>query len=308
MAGQGTLILAADYNGIQSKVAGILGTGSGTSGYGQTLASAQVAVGDPIRASQWTALRYDIIRARTHQTGFDMSDQIATIVAGETVASNSIEVSYNDFADLIIANKLTTNYSTMGTVENVISPYSNSNAWNGTRTNVVTINFGSADNARFFFNSGGNFQISSALDGGSGSSKTNTWSTMLSTAGVVTMNYTTTTTSGTGNPSNVGWYSLSTIDQEIFNQPAPSGAYSPNYYRIFAKTNPAASQLILTTAYYDYDVGFYDAQGDYRGDTSPGGYRQDESVDGTLSNTVQMFRATGSYVSISAPTSSQTGF
>jgi hypothetical protein len=36
MAGQNTLVVASDYNAIQTKTALVLGTGSGDYGYGQT--------------------------------------------------------------------------------------------------------------------------------------------------------------------------------------------------------------------------------------------------------------------------------
>ena len=40
----GDNITAAQFNSLQSRVSNIMGTGSGDSGYGQTLSSAQVAV------------------------------------------------------------------------------------------------------------------------------------------------------------------------------------------------------------------------------------------------------------------------
>lgn len=69
MAGQNTLIIANDYNVIQSKIALVLGSGSGNKGYGQTLSSAQVGQFSTITVAQWSALRDDIARARQHQTG-----------------------------------------------------------------------------------------------------------------------------------------------------------------------------------------------------------------------------------------------
>jgi urate oxidase len=73
MAGQNTLILATDYNLIQSKIASVMGEGSGTKGYGQTIASSQVGQFAKITTTQWNNLRTDILRARQHQTGQDMS-------------------------------------------------------------------------------------------------------------------------------------------------------------------------------------------------------------------------------------------
>ena len=69
MSGINTLIIASDYNTIQSKIATVMGSGSGTVGYGQTVSSSQVGQYDKISVSQWNNLRDDIIRARQHQTG-----------------------------------------------------------------------------------------------------------------------------------------------------------------------------------------------------------------------------------------------
>ena len=69
MAGQGTKVLSTDYNSIQSIISPILGTGSGTTGYGQTVLSSQSAVNQKISSTQWQNLYTDLIAARTHQTG-----------------------------------------------------------------------------------------------------------------------------------------------------------------------------------------------------------------------------------------------
>jgi hypothetical protein len=302
MAGQGTLILASDYNGIQSKINGILGVGSGTSGYGQTISSAQVSVNDPIRASQWTALRNDLLRARQHQTGADESGNLTVINAGETVASNSIEVEYNNFSDVVIANKLTVAGSQGSTSELIASSRNGDSVgpWNGILSNQITVSFSDANHARYFFNAGGNFQITSSRSGTVSSSKDSTWTTMLSQSGVVTMNYTTTTTSNLGSAYNIGFYSLTTTDQLIFQKTAPSGSYSENLYEIYAKTNGTASQVIFTVYYKDLDVGDDQIADGYD-------FKVDENVYGTLSCSLQMFRPSGSNVSVASPSASQTG-
>ena len=314
MANVGEFIRAADYNTIQAKLAGILGLGSGTSGYGQNVSSAQVAVGDPIRASQWSALRNDLLRARQHQTGIDETVNLTAITAGATVAAASIEVQYNTYADTVITNKLSV-ASNQTTTENVITPYVKTNtSWNGTITNVITISFpgytaGStvvspADHARIFFNTGGNFQITSSRSNGSTTSKNTTWSTMLTDAGTVTLGLSTTTKSGSGTTYAVGWSNLTTTNQKIFNKAAPSGAYSANQYNIYAKTNAGLTQVIISVEYADLDSGGY-LTGTFG--PAPYGPGVDESVDGDLACTCQMSRATGVNVSVTAPTASQTG-
>ena len=57
MAGQNTKILASDYNAIQTIINGVMGTGTGDSGYGQSLSSSQISGTPTISVLQWTNLR-----------------------------------------------------------------------------------------------------------------------------------------------------------------------------------------------------------------------------------------------------------
>ena len=67
----GDNITAAQFNSLQSRVENVMGTGSGDSGYGQTLSSAQVAVTDTVQATDMINLKTDIDKANNHQAGSD---------------------------------------------------------------------------------------------------------------------------------------------------------------------------------------------------------------------------------------------
>jgi hypothetical protein len=308
----GDLIRASHFNDIRDKIVPILSTGSGQSGYGQVMSSASVGVLDPIRASQWNALRYDMLRCRQHQTGTDESNNLVSITQGTTVVSSTIYTDWNTYADTIVTNKFAIG-ATEGAPENVVTPAVKTALWNGNLANTVTVDFGSADAARYFFNAGGQFRITTTFVPNPSAAaaslvKNTTWQAMLSGAsgvGTVTFNYTTTTASG-GTTSNIGWWNgLTTSDQQILNKDAPSGSYSPNKFKILARTNVAASQIIFTIQLFDYDVGLFNSDGTPR---SNNGFRIDEQVDGTLTNTVQMFRPQGTNVAVAVPTATQTGF
>lgn len=116
MAGVGTLVLASDYNSIQTKISGVLGAGSGTSGYNQTLTSTQVGSTDPIRATHWSGLRYDILRARQHQTGTDQSANLQNITAGASAT----------FTGYISGTTLTRITLTSGTIQRGMAVYGGS--------------------------------------------------------------------------------------------------------------------------------------------------------------------------------------
>ena len=92
-AGQGNKIEWTDYNAIQSVIAPVLGataTASGTFGYGQTVSSSQVTQYAKITNTQWGNLRTDILRARQHQTGTDLTSTLSVPYFETTVTETAI--------------------------------------------------------------------------------------------------------------------------------------------------------------------------------------------------------------------------
>ena len=82
-AGTGLIIEAVDYTTIRNKIIGIMGTGAGQSGYGQTLLSSAVVPGNTVTKAQWDNLRYDILNARIHQDG--LVPTIVTATQGQPI-------------------------------------------------------------------------------------------------------------------------------------------------------------------------------------------------------------------------------
>ena len=65
----GTNVFAAQYVAIQNKAESMIGTGSGTLGYGQTVQSSDVFIGNTITKAQWDLIKFDIINIKFHQDG-----------------------------------------------------------------------------------------------------------------------------------------------------------------------------------------------------------------------------------------------
>lgn len=312
-AGVGQKIEASDFNAIRNKVASILGTGSGQSGYGQTLSSSEVSAGGKINLSEWLNLRTDLKTARQHQTGADESGNL-TIPTNSLKINESLRSQYATYAQTIEDNKFALGSGQYST-EELIS-YSKAGAWNSTVSNVITVTgntggSGSVANMRHFFNAGGVITMTASRSGTSANSKDDTWTTMLSQAGTISMNHDTTTYSGSnGTAYSIGYYSLTTSDQLIFNKPAPSGNYSENDLNIYARKSADGSQVIITMSFQDDDLG--DQQpNDGNPSGTPAGPGVDENVntagDSRLNTTVSMIRPSGSNVSILAHTASQSG-
>jgi len=313
MSGQNTLILANDYNVIQSKIALIMGSGSGTTGYGQSIASSQVGQTDKITVNQWNNLRNDIVRARQHQTGItigslapeDPGYAASTNVPIPTTAKQvreSWRSAYLNMATDAETNRLTAPPpASEATRADLVSQQIRTTAWNGRITQTVVVTFPSADDGRYFFNAGGQIEFSADRSGGTAGLKNVTWTTMLTNMGVIRMNYTATDCTGTGFTSSIGWYDLTTSDNLIFEKDAPSGAYAPNKYFIYARVNSTSDRRI---GYFT--IHFADDSAAPPSAPDPG-FGIDENVDGTLTSTVQVYRPSGTNVSRPVPPAATTG-
>lgn len=295
------LITALDYNTLQTKIATVLGVGSGQSGYGQALTSSSVNTGTNVAtALHWLALRYDVIRARQHQTGINQTTNIVAPVTG-TVITSVLRDSIETMADLCITDKLISPPNTQATREALVTPQTYTTAWHTVLTQTITIDFADANAARYFFNTGSTIEFSAGRVGGTVNTKNALWTAMLASdvilftraMGVISFNYTQTACSGTGNTSSIGWYDLTTVNQLVFKKAALSGVsyvpYSLNSYEIFARA-PTLSQLVFTIEFRDDATGVVD-----------------ENVDGTLTSTVQVRRASGSNVTVATPTAITSG-
>lgn len=294
MAGVGTNILALDYNNIQSSIGQVLGAGSGTYGYNQTVLSSQVAVNAKITALQWQNLYTDLIAARTHQTGLNETSNL-TYPTTSTVIKESDRAAYTVYASTISTNRLVTPPSGQATLDTYATG-TRTAAWNGTITHTVVLTFSSVNNARGFFNAGGYIQIFASETPDVSNLKNNSWQTMLSNMGIIRMNYNATTQTGTGGTTTaIGYTNLTTSPQLIFQKLTETPTYSPNQYDIYANVNATGIQITFSIQFADLS-----------GQPNPP-FGTDENITGTLVSTVQGYRPTGSYVSIPAPSVSQSG-
>lgn len=294
----GDQILALDYNTIRNKVAAVLGTGSGSRGYGQTLASSAVFGGYPggniISKAHWDNLRYDIINAYLHQTG--LTPSIVTINSGDYIGYGAgyPNTNYSTLADQLELNKFS-----IGAGQSVVSSVatqSRTGSWTTRSECVLTVTFSDADRARYFFNSGGKIRFSSSRTGGSSTAQNNSWTTLLNTV-VNTVSF------GANTPDLVNFYTLTNSYQQFY-QVGASGIYTPNYFRLEALCNcSGANNATGTASTVTFRISWNDGYVDpYAAPVPP-----DDNIDGTLTLNVEEFKATGALVpsgtfSITSPT------
>ena len=272
----GTNVLAAQYVAIQNKAESMIGTGSGTLGYGQTVQSSDVFNGNTITKAQWDLLRYDIVNIRLHQDG--VIPNIVTVNVGDPIGFGA--ASPNSNYDTLLETALANRFKIDGS-QSVISSKGTatySTAWSTSVSLTLTATFATSAQARYFFNSGGKVRLSSSLTGGSGSQQYNAWVQFLASAGIQSF--------GADTNPLINYYTL-TNSYQTYYQGSLSTAYSANYFRLEAKTdvadNSTGTATVLTiraTLADDYvDLG----------PPAPS-----DSVDGTLSIDVTELKAAGS--------------
>jgi hypothetical protein len=294
-------ITQAEYNNIRNKVIGVLGTGSGNSGYGQPLNSTAVSLGTRVTINEYANLRFDIINAWVHQTG--SAPTTVTVAVGNTVRFSAVDApvtTYDALADTLIANKFNVGAGQSAVAIPASSPRSRtwtgvgSDVWNASISCTIDVQWPSANAARFFFNSGGQIRITSSRSGGSlGTTQNTEWTNILSSAGTQSFGG---NNPGTGiSPMNgQNWYRLTNSFQQYYTL-AGSSPYGSNSYNLLARVTDTADNSGGAAANSQFLVQFVDNYVDP--DVLAG---RDEllnppgdAVDGTFSIAVSLVYATG---------------
>ena len=155
-----SVVTATRYNAIQTKIANVLGTGSGDKGYGQAVTSTQESAGTVINATHLNNLYTDINKAIFHQTNGNTTaiNQLAQgdIIEETNATTKKGWAQYEAEATAAETNRLTANASNMTTTSKLT--IQRTTAWGGSPDSINatwTVVFASADAKRNYFNAGG---------------------------------------------------------------------------------------------------------------------------------------------------------
>jgi hypothetical protein len=204
---------------------------------------------------------------------------------------------YNTYADTITAHKTDAPPAGQATLE-TYSTATRTSAWNATITNTVTLAWPTANDARYFFNTGSKLQISATMLPDASNLKNNSWQTMLYNMAIISMNYNSTTNTGSGTPSTgIGFYQLTTTPQLIFQKLTQESTYSPNQYDVYASLSADSTSIIFSISFADLST--------FSGHDPV--WATDENVTGTLTSLVQGYRSSGPFVSVLSPSVSSSG-
>jgi len=248
---QGGLIAAADYNGFvgtsPSSTANTINTiwaaGNGQYGYGQTAVS-QVSGTGLITATQWASAINTLNSIKTHQTGSGTGIGAPTsgsLVAYLSTFSGAISTAYSSALSFNSQGSTVT-----GAVFSPAETYTNLQAA-ATFTITRTITFASGDQARYFFNSGGqiNFVITGVTNN-DGTSRSGDMVTLLAT-NLASVNKIVALAAGgrTGTGGTVVlnnppyYYSLTTSPQTAINITSTTSGYTSDYITLATQSNGA---------------------------------------------------------------------
>jgi len=291
-------IKATDINNIQNKVENILGTGSASFGYGQTVLSSDVTAGQIITKDQWDAVRFDLYNVLYHQTGTPPGTaSLVQIAPGQVIDDDAGEPLQNyDFQASNAENNrfdvglftLDNNAATTGEVSVTFSSAASAE---------LTVTFPTSNDARYFFNSGGKIRLLSKFTPTGSDQQSTAWQTFLGTIG--DRDFTGQFIAATG------WYNLTNSYIQYF-QSSNSTPYSANNYRLEAKTD-VANNSTGTARILTIKISLNDSYAD-PGPPAPG-----DSVSGKVEIIAKEIKATGTLApsgdpfAISGPTYSFSG-
>lgn len=274
--GKGLLIEADDFNAIRNKIINVIGTGAGNSGYGQSIQSSSVSQGAIVTANQWNALRWDIYNTLLHQNGTEPSIVNATEENVITYGAGQPNFQYNTLSDQAVENRFDLGIGQFAVESGII--VNQSVSFSNLASCTVTVTFNTADQARYFFNSGGKIRFTSSRTGGTNTAQNISWTSLLSSTGTKEFD---------GNSTDLNFYTLTNVYQPwVRAVPTGSYGYSGNEYVITVSSNQANNTTGGATQIF-FKVEWIDGYIDNNPSPPP------DQVNGTLSLAVNQVRAVG---------------
>ena len=224
----GDTIYLADYNAIQSVIAGVVSTY-----YSNAIGSSQLSGTPTISAPQMDLLRLDIDKAYKHITGSITT--LTDLATGNLISKDDFNA-YKTAADYCETNKATVHPTQESSVVNSTSL---TVAWNTAHTWTYTYTWASAALAQQWFNCGGRFVVDVSGDGSLGTSKDIDWQDNILNA-IPTQTY---TKSNWDTGTNISVTEFGNVSQ-----------YVENYCQITI-TKVGTTQVSISVILNDADTG-----------------------------------------------------
>jgi len=264
----GNQILAADFNDLSTLITTTLGTGAGQYGYGQAIVSGTVTAGQRIEKQEFDKLRFDLMSVLIHQTGVLPSPVFANITNPILATASEPFQSYTNLiqaarGDRFVVSQKNQSVDTIDT--------KTCGTWSNLAVSELEMTFASANDARYFWNSGSRIRIdTNLLDGYPSTQQNNDWNTILDSSGNVEFGANAQTT-GPGGGVPINAYDL-TNSYQTFYEFTSSAPYAANRYKLSAKCNQPSNLTGVATV-FTLKIELID---DYTDDPQPGPLPDDE--------------------------------
>lgn len=245
------LIQASDFNnlagGSAANVSGqincVLGTGYRDVGYGQSTVG-NVAQYNKVYATDWASMINKLNSVRQHQTGSGTgisAPSTGNLIQYISTLTSSITSAYN--------NRLT--YASSGTTStgsNFNDSFTAAGNALGTKSIVRTITFGSSDQARYFFNGGGQLKLVASATNNNGNDRSSSMVSLIGTNFVSDTLYAVSNSGRSGSGGSVAFQSTAYGYYSVGSYPSfviactlnPSGYYSSDKLDFSAATGGTA--------------------------------------------------------------------
>ena len=320
--------------------------GSGTTLVVSVIASGTIQVGSLLSGAGISGL-YTITGQTSGSAGSTGDYTVTpalTIVSAQTVVSTYYrQISENDrslyatMAQAAFDNRIITPPASIPaarrTQANLVTPnkqrlpVANNEGWNGTIAQTITITFpqevGATNptplgtTARAYFNSGSQFLFSAVFTPSNAQSKNLSWQTLCSNMGTIRFGINSISDSGVTSSSTAsiaayGFSNLPAVSTLLYTRTITFSAsagnvgnYNPNRIRLYGHKTTASSIDTFTFIFQFDDAAVADTPPI---SSNPEDTPTDESVDGTLTTTIQAeYASTASYISVTPPTANTTG-
>ena len=259
----GDNILDDHYNDFATSVNALWGTGTGDRGYGETTTVTSVSVGDNVTATQWTTLLNRISSMASHQgTSITTITNPSTGDLIEAYSALSGNIQSIDDDRLNVATRQTA----------VSANVDLATSLTGTITQERKFAWGSADQARYFFNAGGRLTCSWNLSGHTSDSKANNWASLATACGTYIINAQTSGKSGGSGTTNTnltdrGYHDMNATATTTFKQFEDSSPYTASFIDLTSRTEDSGASVELVSRWVDaaadqtsYNKNIYNVQ------------------------------------------------
>lgn len=300
------LIQTVDYNNIRNTISNVVGSGSASKGYGQSVNSRSLSNHELVSQTDWDLLRFDILNARIHQVGSASLVEINEneLISSTTASPYATTATTADSAAerfKVAAGEFQTDLNVIS-IEREWGAGTIPDTWIAEINTIFRVTFNSASDARHFFNSGGEIRItSSRVNPPSGRShdelQSTSWTTLLTAAGMQAFGglYPAVSSGGVTRTAQTGlnFYNLTTGWTQFYRR-AGTLEYSANAYILEARVD-VANNTTGTATYIEFRVRFDDNYVDRPSGTGPRGFPREvgpeDEVDGLFTVNVNVLRA-----------------